>query len=86
MSEKSKFEVTVEPCPFCGSKAVLTSKNGDPGYNPSTRTIGCENKECRFKPSYSLPTERWESSTRGTIYNLNVDAELIAAWNSRSCL
>ena len=72
----------LKSCPFCGRKPRFSPKQGFPGYDSSTQTLGCVNSLCRFQPKATLPTQKWTPET-GT-FSVDVDDELIALWEARA--
>lgn len=71
----------LKSCPFCDSEALFTTASGDYGYTSSTMGIKCSKCWCEHP---SVDTEKWESGRDTFSIALEVEANLIEAWNTRN--
>lgn len=70
-------------CPLCGSTAHIWRTPGDWGYDNDKSNIRCDNDNCGL----SLPsrdTEKWEQGVGTFSIQEQVEAKLIARWNTRA--
>lgn len=65
----------LEPCPFCGSEATLTSKSGY-DYGSNIYRVSCLNTECHAEISvYAGVTDKFTALTAINRWNRRVNGD-----------